>query len=86
MKRLASADKVNKSRIRAIDQGTVYDVTGKMREITRRIEQGKEGTITDVVIILRGSNGSIGSFHYGTGSRERSHHMVDTTKNRLEPA
>ena len=86
MKRTASEAKVKNSRIRAIDQGTVYDVVGSMRQVVRRIENGKEGRITDAIVILRGSNGSIGSFHYGTGTRERSHYMVETVKNRLEPA
>lgn len=83
---LATKKQVRKSRIRAIDQGTLYDVTGKMKHLTRQIEQGKEGRVTDTVIIIRRDNGSIGSFHFGTGNPTVSHHLVSTVKNRLEPA
>jgi hypothetical protein len=86
MKRTASAAKVKRSGIRAVDQGTVYDVTGKMRWLTREIESGKQGHITDVLIVTRASNGQIGSFAFGTSHRERAHHMITTVKNRLEPA
>jgi hypothetical protein len=75
-----------KSSIRAIDKGTIYDVTGKLRSITRTIERGEEGHITDAIVIIRRDNGSIGSFHLGSGNRERTHHMVCTVQNRLEPA
>lgn len=72
--------------LRAIDQGTIYDVPGKMKNLARSIERGEEGTITDAVIVIRNANGSIGTFQFGPGNRERSHHMVSVAKNRLEPA
>jgi hypothetical protein len=78
--------KVRNSCLRAIDQGTIYDVTGKLRGLARSIDRGEEGDITDAVVILRGKNGSVGSFHYGNGSRERAHYLISTVKNRLEPA
>jgi hypothetical protein len=77
---------MRKHSIRCVDQGTVYDVTGKMRSLVRSIENGEEGTITDVVIIARRNNGSIGSYHYGHGNHELAHWMVSTVKNRLEPS
>lgn len=82
----ATALAVKKSGIRAIDRGTVYDLTGKLRWLTRDIESGKHGHITDVVIISRAANGSIGSFYFGNEPRERAHYMVSTVKNRLEPS
>ena len=72
--------------IRAIDEGTPYDITGKMRWLARRIDHGEEGDITDVVVITRNRNGQIGSFGWGTGFRAQAHHMVSTVKNRLEPS
>jgi hypothetical protein len=72
--------------IRAIDEGTPYDITGKMRWLARRIDHGDEGDITDVVVITRNRNGQIGSFGWGTGFRAQAHHMVSTVKNRLEPS
>lgn len=83
--KIAGEKNVRKSRLRAIDQGTIYDVTGNMRRLARAIDRGDEGEITDAVVITRRSNGSIGSYHYGPGPRERSHHMVSTVKKRLEP-
>ena len=71
--------------IRAIDEGTIYDVTGKMRAMVREMERGEEGTITDAVIIIRRNNGSIGTRHFGPGGREIAHWMVSTAKGRLEP-
>lgn len=72
--------------IRAIDQGTPYDLTGKLRWLARDIESGKQGDITDIVVITRERNGQIGSFGWGTGFRAQAHHMVSTVKNRLEPS
>jgi hypothetical protein len=82
----ANEKKVRSSRLRTVDQGTTYDVTGKLRWLARAIDRGDEGDITDAVVITRSANGSIGSFHWGKGNRERSHHMVSTVKNRLEPS
>jgi hypothetical protein len=76
----------SKHGIRAIDQGTPYDVTGKMRWLARRIDHGDEGDITDVIVITRNRNGNISSFGWGPNFRATSHYMVSTVKNRLEPS
>lgn len=75
-----------KAKLRAIDRGTVYDVPGEMKALARSIDRGEHGEVTDCVVIVRNSDGHIGSFNYGRGNRERAHHMVSTVKNRLEPS
>lgn len=72
--------------IRAIDRGTIYDVSGQLRGLARDIDKGDEGAITDAVCIIRRENGSVGSFHWGGSGRAIAHHMVSTVKNRLEPS
>jgi hypothetical protein len=76
--------------LRAINQGTRYDVSGKLRNIVRSIESG-EIAPRDVIVITReiaGRNKSckVGLFHFGTGSTEDVHWMLSTAKNRVEPS
>lgn len=76
------------AKLRAIDKGTVYDVTGRMRSLVRRIESG-EIRATDVIIVThdaeKGYTG-ITTHHYGPSSVEKSHWMLATALNRIEPA
>jgi hypothetical protein len=46
-----------KAKLRAIDRGTRYDITGKMRNLIRTIERG-EIKPRDIIILTRESNGS----------------------------
>lgn len=39
--------------LRAIDKGTLYDVSGKLRLVVHQIESGEYGEVTDVVLALR---------------------------------
>ena len=75
-----------KRSLRAIDQGTRYDITGLLRRQARAIERGEHGHITDAVLITRDTDGRVRSFHFGTNSAERSHWMAATVANRMEPA
>lgn len=79
------------AKLRAIDKGTRYDVTGCLRKFIRRIENGELKNVTDVLVVARrieGLNGrkEITFHHYGSASTEEIHWMVSTAKNRIEPA
>ena len=86
----ATASKVKKSGIRAVNQGTRYDFSGNLRRITRSIERGEEGDVRDVVVLIscKNNNGSdsVATYHWGNGSEEKAHWMLSTAKNRVEPA
>jgi len=80
---------MKKASIRAIDQGTLYDVTGKLRQLTREIERGERGKVRNVVIILeqiKPDSTRIAVCHYGESSRATAHWMTATALNRMEPA
>jgi hypothetical protein len=47
------ANLLRKSRLRAIDQGTPYDATGRMIKWARELRSGKLGRCTDVLIVAR---------------------------------
>lgn len=80
-----------KNSLRAIDQGTIYDITGQLRRTTRELERDIDGKVCDVVMIVarknHGQRGmSIDTYHWGTGDKARAHWMLSTAKNRIEPA
>lgn len=45
--------KIKKSGLRAIDQGTCYDVVGNLKSIARAIERGELGRVTDIGLVIR---------------------------------
>jgi hypothetical protein len=71
--------------IRAIDQGTLYDIPGKLQHAARNLARDRHD-LTDVVLLERRSDGSMRSFHWGRGGQSTAHWMCATAKNRLEPA
>jgi hypothetical protein len=78
------------SGIRAIDNGTRYDITGNLRRLTRDIENG-EISPRDVVIVATettemNKSATIILRHYGNGTIEDIHWMLSTAKNRIEPS
>jgi hypothetical protein len=78
-----------KAKLRAIDRGTRYDITGMMRNLVRRIENG-EINPRDVAIVTREATGPNQScevilHHYGTASTEELHWMLATAQGRIEP-
>ena len=75
-----------RSSIRAIDQGTLYDIPGKLRKLARAIENGEIGEVRDAVLILSNTSNQISSYALGKSDRIRAHWMVTTVKNRLEPS
>jgi hypothetical protein len=80
-----------KRSIRAIDQGTLYDIPGKLRHLARAIENGEVGSVRNGIVLLstfeEGSfRKSIKMYAVGPDSLEEMHWMVATLKNRLEPS
>jgi hypothetical protein len=68
------------SKIRAIDQGTLYDVPGKLRRLVREIEKGDLGRVTDVVNavrIVKDGKVSIRTMYTGTSDMPTLKFMVD---------
>ena len=78
-----------KSSLRAINKGTRYDITGKMRNLIRRIESG-EIAPRDILVVTSEPTGPNRSnkiilHHMGFGSTEEIHWMLSTAKGRIEP-
>lgn len=74
-----------KAKLRVINQGTNYDITGHPRKVAREMERG-EIDVTDVCLIRRDRDGRIIAYHIGTNGGEMAHFMLATAKNRIEPA
>lgn len=75
--------RAKRSGIRAIDQGTSYDVPGKLRHLVHQIETGKHGRVTDVVLAIRGiQHGKIFIRLFYTGSSDMAtlSQMIDYLK------
>ena len=75
------------SKLRAIDHGTRYDITGNLRRLVRSIERGEHGAVTDVLVMVRGTDGdgdlSRDAFHYGKSPIEVVYMMAEWLANRL---
>jgi hypothetical protein len=71
--------------VRAIDQGTVYDIPGQLQKAARDLSRNPHA-VTDAMLIERHSDGTVSTFHWGRGGRPIAHWMAATAKNRLEPA
>lgn len=77
-------------KLRRINQGTRYDISGQLRKEVRAIERAANGEYMDVVLISRKRNQKgriwVQVSHWGGSPQETAHWMVATAKNRLEPA
>lgn len=77
-----------KNKLRAIDQGTRYDVTGMLRKLERKIERGEQGKVSDVMVIVRtvedGGGVGVEVFHYGNGGIDKAYYMVDSAKGQIQ--
>lgn len=74
-----------KASIRAIDQGTKYDVSGRLRLLARQIERGEYGVTKNAIVILHsfsGFNGGvrINAYHFGTGDIPTAFYMLEAAK------
>ena len=66
-------------KLKPINKGTNYDITGKLRRLIHQIESGQHGKVTDVVLAIRkvkGSQTKIGSMWLGTSQPEVLHYMA----------
>lgn len=84
-----------KTKIRAIDDGTRYDIVGNLRRLTREIERGEHGPVKDMVIGFTTPNASSGQIvcspsvimrHWGNGGVQSAHWITATMKKRVEPS
>jgi len=61
-----------KLKLRAIDNGTRYDVSGKLKQLARQVERGEHGDVRDAVVVIREKTRTggerIGAWHFGTGT------------------
>lgn len=83
---MIDAKKLKKSRIRAIDQGTRYDITGRLRSLARSIERGEHGTVRHVVVGVAGtldSEKSVSTNFFGSSSVPEVCYTIDMMKKRL---
>jgi hypothetical protein len=74
-----------KAGIRAIDQGTAYDVPGGLKALARAIERGDYGRVTDIGIVVRSfKNRTLHMFpqHIGTGTSSDFMHMAEVLKSK----
>lgn len=69
--------------IRAIDQGTVYDIPGRLITVARDIHKATPARVTDATVILRREDGSVDSYHLGPGGRELQHWMASAITKKL---
>jgi hypothetical protein len=67
------------SKLRPINKGSVYDVTGKLRKMVHEIENGKFGEVTDVIAAVRcikDKKTSVQTMFLGTSQPEILHYMA----------
>lgn len=65
------ATQQRRAKIRVINQGTSYDVVGRLKALARAIERGDYGRVTDVGIVVKSFKGSethLDIKHVGTGT------------------
>ena len=66
-------------KLRPIDKGNIYDITGKLRRLVHEIESGKHGDVTDVIAAIRSvkeSKCGIQTIFYGKSQPEVLHYMA----------
>lgn len=66
------------SKLRVIDRGNVYDVSGKLRKLVHEIESGKLGHVTDVIAAVRSvdKKTEIRTIYLGKSQPEVLHYMA----------
>ncbi len=67
------------AKLRPIDKGNVYDISGRLRKLVHEIESGKHGEVTDCVIAIRKvENGrtALRTAYYGKSQPEVLHYMA----------
>lgn len=67
------------AKLRPIDKGNVYDISGKLRRLVHQIESGKHGEVTDVVLAIRkiqDNKTEVSTAFYGKSQPEILHYMA----------
>jgi hypothetical protein len=85
-KALKQSRPIKKPKLFAITQGTLYDVPMRLKKLSRDIEHGTYGRVTDSVVILRFiENGRLGvqGYHFGPSSIEIVQGMAQRIATRL---
>lgn len=75
-----------KTRIRAIDDGTIYDVAGSLEKLAQHVRDERYGKISEAVVVLRGEDGSkrvLEGFFYGIASGDTAYVMLEKMQNRI---
>lgn len=75
--------------IRVINEGTPYDVPGRLKKWAREIESGKMGRVTDYLLVVRCIKEDEISFEHflgGTGTPETYMYMARAAEKRTEPS
>lgn len=71
-------------KLRAIDQGTRYDVAGKLIEMARQIKRGEMGDVRNVVIavqhITKHGGFAVEAFHYGPSDIPAASYIWESAK------
>jgi hypothetical protein len=74
-------------KLRAIDQGTRYDVAGRLMQMARQIKHGEMGDVRNVVIAVQriSKDGGIGisTFHFGPGDIPTAVYIWESAKNEM---
>ncbi len=86
MAKLANSERVKKSGIRAINQGTRYDITGELRNLSRRIERGEYGEVRHIMLGVcarDGKNIAVTTLGFGAQSVAEATYTVEMMKKRL---
>ena len=81
--------KARRPAIRAIDQGTRYDISGNLRKFVRRLEQGQLKNVKEVIVLTRMISPPDGIrtlevWSAGETSVESAHWMMESAKRRIE--
>jgi hypothetical protein len=77
------------AKLRVIDRGTRYDVSGPLRRLVRQIERG-EIKPRDVIVLTTqtvriNASPTVTMHHFGTGTESDMHWMLRTAQGRIEP-
>lgn len=75
-----------KTKLRAIDQGTVYDIPGKLINLARQVRSGELQGVSDVMVVAKTHEKDGYHYHvfgFGCGEPAVQHHMLATGAKRL---
>jgi hypothetical protein len=75
-----------RQKVQSIQQGSYYDIPGRIKRMGRSIESGEYGDVTDALVILRYHDEgrlNVKGFHYGTSNVEVAQSMCSRIFTRL---